>query len=716
MRIAIAIVLFVVSLATNANAQNILSLPGAPADSAHTKNTFIIIKGEEIRRFPSPNFMDAVNGLFPWVFSPSLNQNDYLFVINGFVYPDINSISLNDIEEVIFTRDDLYGSLFHFSRAGTFVITTKTPKDGRVKINFNSQYNVNWNNAKSIFATAPGTPNSTVPATNDLGNKTGHYIDEHVSLSWAGKRLSVYFSAGINDEQLPQIHQNATFGNVPYGDTVHNAVLKTGYNSQRLSLNLGYRFSKKIEAGLIADYSHHRFTNELGYDRTFGSYSGSTHSASQAPISYYHLAAFINYKIIKNLSNTLWAEYLFEKPVSDYNTARNDSFYTNPPIQYITTGNTKALNKKYIIRDQLQYKLFPHSKFTSAVSLTFAYLRRNASTESFSQSYQNGMLQWTSTSKLWFKEKFASLNPMFNFSYGQFISGYAGMAFLIGKKTFKSVQAKDKKGIYTGLELSLAPLLKANKYFTSLSLSPSYSDLPRNTAADYWLNLPYLSGDLGLDGTLFAYPANYNPYEAGLGKNKLVVITLNAGFLQNRFHFIAEWSQLKSDDMYAVTVSSFPPYTVYLRGVETTKGLSLAVLAKLIDKGKTAWQSRFNLLFPKTTLDQVATAAAATPYRSSMRAGWQNQVQFNHFFIQLNATLDLGHVNYLNNYYPQQTEKHNEASLNYVLLGYKVPMSTSSKLKELSVFIQARNLIASKRLVELYEYDHYAGIGVNLSF
>ncbi len=29
----------------------------------------MVVKGEEFRRFPSGNFLDALNGVFPWVFS-----------------------------------------------------------------------------------------------------------------------------------------------------------------------------------------------------------------------------------------------------------------------------------------------------------------------------------------------------------------------------------------------------------------------------------------------------------------------------------------------------------------------------------------------------------------------------------------------------------------------------------------------------------------------
>ena len=106
-------------------AQDSTSSQQPGASSLYSAAPLITIKGEEIRRFPSNNFLDAVNGLFPWVFSLTPNREDFLFVVNGFLLTDVNSLSLNDIEEITFTRNNLNGGLYPFSRDGTFFITMK---------------------------------------------------------------------------------------------------------------------------------------------------------------------------------------------------------------------------------------------------------------------------------------------------------------------------------------------------------------------------------------------------------------------------------------------------------------------------------------------------------------------------------------------------------------------------------------------------------------
>ncbi len=70
-------------------------------------NPVFIVKGEDIRRFPTLNFLEAVNGLFPWVFSFEPNANDFLYVVDGMIITDINAISLFSIESNNKNSDDL---------------------------------------------------------------------------------------------------------------------------------------------------------------------------------------------------------------------------------------------------------------------------------------------------------------------------------------------------------------------------------------------------------------------------------------------------------------------------------------------------------------------------------------------------------------------------------------------------------------------------------
>jgi hypothetical protein len=712
MRIVIAVILFIVAFSLDSKSQDILLLPTQTGDSTKPRdNAFIVIKGDEIRRFPSADFMEAVNGFFPWAFSQYHDPNEFLFVVNGFVLPDINSISLNDIDEIIFTRNNLYGTLFPFSRAGTFLITTKRAKENKLQINLNSQYNTTWNNGY-LPGTAFGLMNSIQPSSNKSNNKAGHYLSNHVSLAFAGKKINVYFSAQANGEKSPEIRQYTIFHiGGAFADTI-NSTSVTNHTDQRAFLDITYKFSKKLEAGIMADYSHHGFNHPFDYHTVYNYFNTIVSSKLKTSLNYYHVAAFMNYRVSKNLLNTLWFEHGFEKMDWDY--SRNTDYVTQP-LHFTGTSEVNSKNKSYLVRDQLLYNLSSKGKFTSDLSLTFAYLRENLSTESFSQSGPS----WSSYI-MSVKEKIATLNPLFNFSWQHFISGYFGASFLVGKKEFKYVEEKDKTSLYSGIEMNFARFIKNKKNISTLILSANYGDLPKNNSNNYWANPFYLANSLFPRSRFEASSANYNPFQPGdltLSRNKLLSFRLSSAFLYQRFKLIAEWSQLKTDNIYSLYVSG--GYYIPARGIETTEGLSVAFSGKIIDNSKVKFKSTFNLLFPKTKLDQIGTLVGATPYRSSVRSGLQNRLDYKNFFFQVNALADINHVYYI---YSNTSgsrpvaEKHSDFNINYVLLGYEPKLIKRSPFTDMSVFLQVRNLFVSKKLREAYEFDHYGGIGVNLYF
>jgi hypothetical protein len=121
MRTAVILILLFIAISAVGKAQSPLLVPKPSTDSiGQTEKNFFIVKGDEIRRFPSIDFLQAVNGLFPWVFSQQPNPNEFLFVVDGFILTDINSISPMTLTRSYSLRDNAYGTLFPFSCAGTF--------------------------------------------------------------------------------------------------------------------------------------------------------------------------------------------------------------------------------------------------------------------------------------------------------------------------------------------------------------------------------------------------------------------------------------------------------------------------------------------------------------------------------------------------------------------------------------------------------------------
>ncbi len=716
MRIAIALILFITAISTDIRSQGILLLPRQTEDSSKQQHTdVIVIKGDDIRRFPAIDFMEAVHGLFPWAFTQDADPNNFLFVVNGFVLPDINSISLNDIEEIIFTRNNLYGTLFPFSRAGTFIITTKVAKGKKTLVNFNSQYNAVWN--KKGFLPGPffGLPSSIKTRSNESDNKAGHYWSNHLSISFGGKKLKGYISAQANSQRFAEIRQYTIFdlGAPQFADTV-NSASKARVTSQRAFMNLTYKLSKKIDIGATADYSHFSYSNQFGYTSFAYSNRWQTSRQTKDPLNYYHAGVFMNYRILKNLVNTVWFEHGFEKMAWESSSTSQALPGGTFPL-FTGMSTTKPRTKSFVVRDQLLYNLLSKGKFTTDVSLTFAYIRSNLNVESYVQSGSA-----FSFYKSQLKEKIANLNPLVNFSYNKLISGYFGAAILVGKKSFQNVEEKDKSSFYSGIEVDFIQLIKTRKAISSLLLSVNYGDLPKNFSNNYWLNLSYVANGYFPRGRFEATAITGNPFQSGnvtLSRNKLLSFNLSSTFLDDRLQVITEWSQLKTESIFYYYVTP-PNIYIPVRGVETVEGFSAAFAGKIIDRSKFKLRSGLNFVFPKGKFDHAATATGAFSTLSSMKAGWQNRLDYKNFFFQLNVLAEINRVYafyYSPGVYPT-FEKHNDFSINYLVIGYETHLSKRSAFKDMAVFLQAKNLYATKQLRSIYQFDHYGGLGVNLNF
>ena len=156
--------------------------------------------------------------------------------------------------------------------------------------------------------------------------------------------------------------------------------------------------------------------------------------------------------------------------------------------------------------------------------------------------------------------------------------------------------------------------------------------------------------------------------------------------------------------------------TILVSGTEISEGPSFSFCGKLIEKSNLHFSSSLNLLFPKMKVDKIGQSIAVLD-QSTLRAGWQNRMDFNHCFAQLNVLADINHLHYVTPPVGSiSSEKHTEIVVNYLLLGYRPPLKAKSLFSDLSIFVQLRNLFASKYMRSVYKIDQYGGLGVNVSF
>lgn len=688
------------------NAQDSASAEHPVALHPYQAMPLITIKGEEFRSFPSNNFLDAVNGLFPWVFSLTPNSNDFLFVVNGFLLIDVNSLSLNDIEEVTFTRNNIHGNLYPFSRAGTFFITTKKTSESKPVFSFNTQYNFVMD--KGDMAAPVQQPGITVNESRK--SKAGHLLSTHGSVLAAGKKWNLYVSAQLDKSAAPGISTNS---NVSYSFMSRKDT--TTLNGSESQLNIRsfaqftYRLSANIDAGIYGSYFHGK--TERDTTRLYRSENQFNNriTSGTATLPHYNGGAFINWTILKDLYNRLSFEYLYEKLDDNSNTAMQLS---TPQFPLERSNNKRAnlANGKYLLlRDELSYSFIALPKFKAGVSAIFSYLSQKTDYKGTSvTSSDNGMTS-ASGSNVLYDQKLTSLNGRFYFSYNNIFSGYAGYARLLNKGISRFSSAS-KSNPYAGIEFNIKNMLKANR-INRLDLSVNYDDLTRNNANGYWLPgssnsllsiaSPIISYNafIGFNTTIFPNPSLANT----ILKNRLIAVQANAAFINNRLLAGVEWNQLELENLYLLTIASGTNTvgSVYVKGTETQKGISAHMSAKLMDKPFKKWTLRFNTLIPriKHRLD-AGNYPIFQGINNQFQAGIQNNFSLHNWFVQLNGLAAFNKTTV------------NSFMFNYMLAGYEFPGSNN----HISVFVQARNFLVSGALKNYYNYYRYYGAGVNVSF
>ncbi|MCO4293763.1 hypothetical protein NF867_12900 [Solitalea sp. MAHUQ-68] len=116
------------SLVFKTNAQQVDdSLDIANIDEAFwNKQLIVTIKGEELNLFPSYSLMEMLIGRVPGYDVNKQVIQDFLFIVDGVVNPYVNSINVNDIEEINYYHGGLEAVNGAFrSKGGVFFIKTK---------------------------------------------------------------------------------------------------------------------------------------------------------------------------------------------------------------------------------------------------------------------------------------------------------------------------------------------------------------------------------------------------------------------------------------------------------------------------------------------------------------------------------------------------------------------------------------------------------------
>lgn len=649
----------------------------------------IVIKGEEFMRFPAPDFLSAVNTLYPWIFSGDPNTNRYNFVVDGQTLFDINGISLYDIEEVTFNRLPVDGSLFPYSNTGTFYIRMRKGS-GKATVRFNTQYNHSWK--KDIRSTASS-------GTDERYYNAGYLQSNHLSASVGKGKLKVHSSAVFDMEKFPYLKQD-----LQTASSNQHYKFSQRYNTIKGYLALQYHFSNRLEAGINGNYARDLTKGTMLSDEIVffpsDTYQTITRMDVKKPLTHYYANAFIKWSPVKNLQNEL--SYTYLKNDFHFDREQESNYYVNnTPDQYVQIfTDSKPWVRHRLFRNRLSYALNA-GKWKIKTQGVFSYLNIKGEYNESRAEYRNGMPATFLNLVVRPEQKVSTLTPLAEIGYNDLFSLYGGWAFVLNADKQGPMDGFSKNP-FAGLVLNLKKMARIDN-MSRFDLSFHYSDMIRPNGNPFWLPYSHSLQSYFPNTQLgFAYTAG----QAIIAKNKTLSVQVNTSFNNERWLIGAEWSRVKFDDDVLVPVSiGTGMFYVPEAGTTTETGFSFYTQAKPISKENKEWKTRLNILIPDAKYE-YASGLTPEPGYSALQVGWQNQVRYHRFFAQLNASVETD----------RPVTGSTGIILNYLLAGYNLRIAPKSILSNASLFIHARNLIADEDSKELYWFHSYAGAGINFSF
>jgi hypothetical protein len=656
-------------------------------------NPLFIIKGDDIRRFPTLNFLEAVNGLFPWVFSFEPNANDFLYVVDGNILADINAISLYNIEEVAFIRGGLETGNYPFAKRGSFIIRTKS-RSASSSFEFNANTGFQYLKSGRPFPLS-NNPFYRYDSTRSKG------VFQNYQLSYFGKagKTNYYFSGNFAYDQTPPVslQQIAVNGTTYFKYKTRSNLFRihTGATIPLLpSLRLDLMGIAAFQKAKV--YSTNSFTQ--------GNYRTITNS--DLPERYYTIYSSLNWTISKFFSNKLSYAYSDNKERLE-----TGSIFTSdlPDVYTGSITDTTKVKRGYIENNTAYQSKDNHTwKIKTGLSLRYNFF--NLRKAHLGMNFINNLLNSAEGSTFQGRTRFITAVPYITLAYRSLLSFYGGLQLFvkgIGKNGNPDIKSSSKRLPYGGAVFSLMNLFSQKKMLNRFDLGVNYSERNNNLTDYYRLERKETPDQV----SPVSYYSFYAPND--FLKDKLFSLQATAGFLEDRFMIGTEWFKGKDGRFFALTIPTAPGSSViYTSGNVNTKGIGVFGKAQLLQSRNYSWNLRVNAV-KQERIKPYNFVQNEIYY--PLTAGLQNNISMADFFVQLTVVMGFNKQSTsLVAGFPT-SKKVDELSVSHMLLGYKLSLH-KTWISDMQVFIQAKNIIASKNIDSYREWPRYIGIGFNLAF
>ncbi len=653
-------------------------------------NPVFVIKGDDIRRFPGLSFLEAVDGLFPWVCSFESNANDFLYIIDGNVIVDVNAVSLYNIEDVTFIRGGVDAGNYPYTKRGTFIIhSKKTSTLSSFQFNITSGYQY-LKNDSPFFAPQNALSTSSSASTKELL--------QNYQISYSGKTgKAVYFlSANYANDKSPSLSfQQFWFqGTSTYRYLQQNSLFRF-YAGASVPILPSLQFDFMG----IADVQHGTNNSTAVYS----TYNGIATVNSSLPERYYTLHTSLNWKINNSFSNKLSLAYSNNKErlEMDSNSISNQPYIYKTSVTDTSTVKRGYLENNTVFESGTKTSLKLKAGFL--LKYNFDVLNRshlgitvlnNQYYSAEGNHYQNRMKMLTGT-------------PFINLDYKNLLSYYGGLGLILYNAfDYGNFRLRNSNRIlpYTGVVVSVMNLFSQKKIINRLDIGIHYSVRNTNLSDLYRLEkkeTPY-------QFSVFSVYTLYSPYD--FFKDKLLSVQATAGFSDDRFMIGAEWFKGK-EEKYLIFYPLLPgsPSGITQGNVET-KGLCIFGKAQLLKRNKYSWNMRLNAVKQERTNSNKYTFPEGY---YPVTVGLQNNITIFDFFFQVSAAMGFDRELNPDNSSYTQPEKVNDISLRHVLFGYKLPI-TKKWINSMQVFVQAKNIITSRNPNFYNSFSRYFGTGLNI--
>ncbi|GAB4093619.1 hypothetical protein [Flaviaesturariibacter terrae] len=576
----------------------------AQSVSATYRPLYTLLRAD-IERIPASNFMDVVNGAFPFVATDRIRAQDYSFVIDGAIGLDPQSLNLSQIASIEFYPQGTSIIRGSSVQRGTFVIKTITgQKAGDLYVHGG----VRFPQQESIY---------TDDAPN-LGGQRAPFAHVEAVLGKQFGKAAFSSAFAYTRYGIPTLSQWRSISGGTQIDATGN-----GRERYRLSnfgqwtLGRGFRLQAAVLGTLLT-----------GTDSA-GSVLNGTHVMERE-----------QRKIIGSLGVQTGLRYdsgrfhnSFQASWSGQTRSDDNAHHAMAPgLDYWITGNGHQHLRRWYLSNRASYDVLLRRSFRLEAALQTQYSDGSNSADIYEETRRNGEL--TGLRKSWIKteDHYLELTPALVFDYRKFLQAEVSYTFdqRKGDRFFGSPRVDT--GMWQAAFRMDALSLLGGKHLSRLEIGTDYRERRINTAT---------AGLLDEDPQ--ANPAVFAAYgEQPMAKSWLHY--LHAGFFDDRLGLSLQWIHSK-ESVQARSMTMMGIVSSWTPAKRNSVGLSLRGVP--VQNGHVTWTLQANLYRDRyrmltDALNGPFTLITENPNveiddRDIVRGGLQTWLRAGNFHLQ--ATL-----------------------------------------------------------------------------